>query len=120
LRRLRDKTIYEKLETHSARLCEGLSQAATDAGITTTINRVSSMWTNFFAEAPITNWTTADKSDRQLYGRFFHAMLDEGIYLAPSQFEAAFVSIAHTEEIINQTINAATKAFRSVTEESRR
>ena len=117
LRRLKDKTIYQKLETRSAILGDGLSNAAREAGIKTATNRVGSMWTSFFAEEPVTNWATADRSDRQLYGRFFHAMLDEGIYLAPSQFEAGFVSIAHTEEIINQTIKAATKAFRSMTEE---
>jgi glutamate-1-semialdehyde 2,1-aminomutase len=117
LRRLKDRTIYEKVETRSAMLCEGLSKAAREAGIRTTTNRVGSMWTIFFAESPVTNWATADRSDRQVYGRFFHAMLDEGIYLAPSQFEAGFVSIAHTEEIIDQTIKAATQAFRSMTEE---
>jgi glutamate-1-semialdehyde 2,1-aminomutase len=117
LRRLRDKTIYQKLETHSAMLGDGLSNAAREAGIKVTTNRVGSMWTIFFAGEPVTNWATADRSDRQLYGEFFHAMLDEGIYLAPSQFEAGFVSIAHTEEIINQTIKAATKAFRSLTKE---
>jgi len=69
------------------------------------------MWTSFFTDEPVTNWNSATRSDRQLYGRFFHAMLDEGVYLAPSQFEAAFVSIAHTEQIIDQTIEAARKAF---------
>jgi glutamate-1-semialdehyde 2,1-aminomutase len=116
LRHLKDKTIYQKLETRSAMLGDGLSNAAREAGIKTTTNRVGSMWTSFFAGEPVTNWATANRSDRQLYGRFFHAMLDEGIYLAPSQFEAGFVSIAHTEETINQTIEAATKAFRSMTE----
>ncbi len=112
LRRLRDVKIYEKLETRSARLCEGLSMAATEAGFQTVTNRVGSMWTSFFTDKPVTNWNSAAKSDRQLYGRFFHAMLDEGVYLAPSQFEAAFVSITHTEQIIDQTIETARKAFR--------
>ncbi len=114
LRRLKDRTIYQKLEASSARLCDGLVKAAQAAGIKTMTNRVGSMWTSFFSHEAVTNWTTADKSDRQRYGRFFHAMLDEGVYLAPSQFEAAFVSIAHTEEIIDQTIEAARRAFRSV------
>ncbi len=69
------------------------------------------MWTTFFTGKPVTNWTTANKSDRELYGRFFHAMLAEGVYLAPSQFEAGFVSIAHTDAIIEQTIEAARKAL---------
>ena len=114
LRRLRDEKIYEKLETRSARLCEGLSRAARDTGIQTVSNRVGSMWTSFFTDEPVTNWNSANKSDRQLYGRFFHAMLDEGVYLAPSQFEAAFVSAAHTDLIIDETIEAARKAFRLI------
>ena len=60
------------------------------------------------------DWTTAGASDRELYGRFFHAMLDNGVYLAPSQFEAAFVSMAHTDEKIDQTIEAAKNAFRAM------
>src|ERR1044072_4683244 len=111
LRRLRHESIYEQLEQRSARLCDGLSQAAADAGVKTTTNRVGSMWTSFFCKEPVTNWATANKSNRELYGKFFHAMLDEGVYLAPSQFEAAFVSTTHTDAIINQTIEAARKAF---------
>ena len=111
LRRLKDKTIYERLEQRSARLCEGLSKAAADAGIETITNRVGSMWTSFFTDEPVTNWATANKSNRELYGKFFHAMLNEGVYLAPSQFEAGFVSVAHTDEIIDQTIAAARRAF---------
>lgn len=111
LRRLKDQTIYERLESGSARLCDGLSQAAADAGIKAVINRVGSMWTSFFTEGPVVNWTTANQSDREAYGKFFHAMLALGVYLAPSQFEAAFVSIAHTEEIIDKTIAAARKTF---------
>ena len=72
------------------------------------------MWTSFFTEAPVSDWTTANKSDRESYGRFFHAMLDQGVYLAPSQFEAAFVSAAHTDEIIVRTIDAAREAYRHV------
>jgi glutamate-1-semialdehyde 2,1-aminomutase len=114
LRRLRDQKIYEQLEQCSAKLCAGLSQAAAEAGIKTVTNRVGSMWTSFFAEEPVTNWETANKSNRDLYGRFFHAMLAEGVYLAPSQFEAAFVSIAHRDEVIDQTIQAARKALSSI------
>ena len=111
LRRLRDESIYEALETAAARLGEGLKAAADDAGIKTTTNRVGSMWTTFFKEGSVIDWTTAATSDREMYGRFFHAMLDEGVYLAPSQFEAAFVGITHTDEIIDRTIAAARKAF---------
>lgn len=113
LRRLHDPRVYETLEQRSAKLCEGLSQAAIEAGLKTVTNRVGSMWTSFFTEEQVTNWVTANKSNREVYGRFFHAMLNEGVYLAPSQFEAGFVSIAHTELIIDQTILAAQKAFQA-------
>jgi glutamate-1-semialdehyde 2,1-aminomutase len=72
------------------------------------------MWTSFFTKTPVTNWATAEKSNRNLYGRFFHAMLNEGVYLAPSQFEAAFISLAHTDELLDRTIEAARKALRLV------
>jgi glutamate-1-semialdehyde 2,1-aminomutase len=114
LRRLRDRAIYEGLEQRSARLCEGLSEAAAETGIKTIINRVGSMWTGFFAEVPVTNWPTANKSNRERYGKFFHAMLEEGVYLAPSQFEAAFVSTTHTDMIIGETIEAARRAFKVI------
>jgi glutamate-1-semialdehyde 2,1-aminomutase len=112
LRRLRDKSVYERLENASRKLCEGLSAAARDAGIKTVTNRVGSMWTSFFTDEPVSNWETANRSSREQYGKFFHAMLDEGVYLAPSQFEAAFVSLAHSDAIIDQTISAAEKAVR--------
>ena len=111
LRRLRDKTVYERLENSSRRLCDGLAQAARDAAITTTTNRVGSMWTSFFTGDPVTDWDSANKCNREMYGRFFHAMLQAGVYLAPSQFEAGFVSLAHTDEIIDQTIRATRQAF---------
>jgi glutamate-1-semialdehyde 2,1-aminomutase len=116
LRRLRDQSIYERLERATARLCDGLSAAAEDAGIETVMNRVGSMWTGFFNREPVTDWTTANKSDRKLFGRFFHAMLDQGVYLPPSQFEAAFVSLAHDDEIIDRTVSAARKAFQKTGE----
>jgi glutamate-1-semialdehyde 2,1-aminomutase len=115
LRRLKNEKIYAELERISAQLCEGLSSIAAEEGIKTTTNRVGSMWTVFFCEGPIVDWTTANKSDRELYGRFFHAMLTAGVYLAPSQFEAGFVSIAHTEEVIEQTLTAARNAFQALT-----
>jgi glutamate-1-semialdehyde 2,1-aminomutase len=111
LRRLRDKSVYERLETASQKLGEGLTAAAREAGVDSVTNRVGSMWTSFFTGEPVVDWESANKSDRQLYGKFFHAMLKEGIYLAPSQFEAAFVSLAHTDEIVQQTLDAARKAI---------
>ena len=114
LRRLRDESVYERLESASKKLCDGLASAARDAGVTTVTNRVGSMWTSFFNDGLVVDWDTANKCDRQKYGKFFHAMLENGVYLAPSQFEAAFVSLAHTDDIIEQTIEAARQSFKSV------
>jgi glutamate-1-semialdehyde 2,1-aminomutase len=114
LRRLRDTSIYDRLENSSKKLCDGLAAAAEEAGVTTVTNRVGSMWTSFFTSEPVVDWDSANKCDRQRYGKFFHGMLDEGVYLAPSQFEAAFVSLAHTDEIIERTIDAARKSVASV------
>jgi glutamate-1-semialdehyde 2,1-aminomutase len=111
LRRLRDKSVYERLEASSRKLCEGLTRVAQEAGIKTITNRVGSMWTSFFTDEPVIDWETANRSNRERYAAFFHAMLDECVYLAPSQFEAAFVSLAHTDDIIEQTIDAARKAL---------
>src|SRR5205085_1584674 len=114
LKRLREPSVYEQLERAGKRLCDGLSEAAREAGIETVINRVGSMWTTFFTREPVTDWTSASKSNRELFGKFFHAMLNEGIYLAPSQFEAGFISLAHTDELLDRTIEAARKAFEMV------
>jgi glutamate-1-semialdehyde 2,1-aminomutase len=114
LKRLRDKSIYEQLERAGARLTAALAAAAREVGIETVTNRVGSMFTTFFTSEAITDWTSAALSDRDLYGRFFHAMLDEGVYLAPSQFEAAFISLAHTDELLDRTVAAARTAFASV------
>jgi glutamate-1-semialdehyde 2,1-aminomutase len=117
LRRLRDASLYEKLESAGRVLTEGLAEAAREAHLETVTNRVGSMWTTFFTSEPVTNWATASQSNRELYGKFFHAMLEEGVYLAPSQFEAAFISTAHTDELLGKTIEAARNAMKKVTSE---
>jgi glutamate-1-semialdehyde 2,1-aminomutase len=96
--------IYKQLEQRAAKLC-----AAAPAGVT--VNRVGSMFTFFFTDCPATDWDSAKRSDTARFAKFFRGMLDRGIYLAPSQFEAAFVSAAHTEEDIEQTIAAAKESF---------
>src|ERR1043165_6191327 len=111
LRRLRDKSVYDRLEASSRKLCEGLAKAAREAGVKTITNRVGSMWTSFFTDEPVIDCQTANRSNRERYAASFHAMLDAGVYLAPSQFEAAFVSLAHTDDVIEQTIAAAQKAL---------
>ncbi|GAC1470134.1 MAG: glutamate-1-semialdehyde 2,1-aminomutase [Isosphaeraceae bacterium] len=112
LRVLQDKSVYERLEVLSARLAEGLDRAATDLGIPHVVQRVGSMLTLFFREGPIRSFDEAKGSDTKLFGRFFWDMLARGIYLPCSQFEAAFVSAAHTESDIDQTIVSARDALR--------
>ena len=96
--------IYTQLESRAARLV-----GSVPAGLT--VNRVGSMFTVFFTAQPVTDYESAKLSDTARFGRYFRMMLDRGIYLAPSQFEAAFVSAAHTEEDINRTIAAAKECF---------
>lgn len=114
LRLLRQGNVYEQLETTTAAITAGIAQAAQQTEVKVKINRVGSMFTVFFTDEPVTDWTSASHSDRQAFARFFHAMLDEGVYLPPSQFEAAFVSTAHTDELAAKTIAAAHKAFQII------
>jgi glutamate-1-semialdehyde 2,1-aminomutase len=103
--------IYPRLDRLSGELVAGIAAIAHDAGIPFCYNRVGSMFTWFFAEGPVTDWQSASKSDTQAFGRFFRAMLDDGVYLPPSQFEAAFLSAAHTEKDVQQTIATAKQAL---------
>jgi glutamate-1-semialdehyde 2,1-aminomutase len=112
LKLLKQMNPYAQLEDAGARLEQGLRDAAVEAGIAVTSNRVGSMMTAFFTDETVVDWTTAKKSDTEIYARFFRAMLQEGIYLAPSQYECAFVGVTHTNEIIEKTIEAARKAMR--------
>ncbi|HQK93037.1 MAG TPA: glutamate-1-semialdehyde 2,1-aminomutase [Armatimonadota bacterium] len=113
LRALREPGVYERLEARAAALAEGLASAAKAAGVPMTINRVGSMMTPFFCAGPVTDWETADQSDRQAFARFFRHMLDTGVYLPPSQMEALFVSTAHTSDDINRTVALAAEALRA-------
>ena len=116
IRQLRDRKaeIYPRLDKLSGELVEGVAVAAKDAGVNICHNRVGSMFTWFFTPGPVTNWDTASKSDTEAFGRFFRSMLDSGVYLPPSQYEAAFLGAAHTEEDIQKTIAAAKDAFAAV------
>ncbi len=114
LRILSRPGIYDRLEELSKRLAEGLAKAAKEAGAKVTFNRVGSMMTCFFREGEVTDFASAAASDTERYGKFWREMLARGVYLAPSQFEAAFVSLAHTEEEIDYTIEAAREAFKAV------
>jgi len=108
------KDVYAKLDKMAAEVVAGVAATAKGAGITMCYNRVGSMFTWFFAEGPVTDWASAAKSDTAAFGRFFRAMLENGIYLPPSQFEAAFLGVAHTERDVHQTIAAAKHAFAAV------
>jgi glutamate-1-semialdehyde 2,1-aminomutase len=105
---------YEALEATSARLEAGLRRAARDAGAVASVNRVGSMLTVFFCAGPVTDYASAKRSDTARFARFFHAMLERGVYLPPAQFEAAFVSLAHGAAEIDATLAAAADAFREV------
>ena len=113
LKLLRETNPYEQLEKRAARLEAGLKSAAEDAGVASTVNRAGSMLTAFFRDGDIRNWDDAKTSDTGKYASYFRSMLDSGIYLAPSQFECAFVSAAHDDEMIEKTISAARLALRA-------
>ena len=111
LRQLKDHAPYPYLEAITARLAEGLERAAADAGLPHRIQRVGSMITLFFHDGPIHDYDDAKKSNTQRFGRFFWEMLARGVYLPCSQFEAAFLSAAHTESDIDKVIEAAAESF---------
>jgi glutamate-1-semialdehyde 2,1-aminomutase len=108
---LQSPGIYERLAALTARLTDGLASAAKAAGIEVTINRVASMFTVFFSRGPVTDFASAKASDTTRFARFFHGMLRRGVYLPPAQFEAAFVSLAHTEPDLDATLRAAEEAL---------
>lgn len=106
--------VYDKLEDNAARLTEGVAEAAGRAGVPLTVNRVGSMFTFFFSGEPVGDWDSAAKSDTKRFGSFFRQLLENGVYLPCSQFEAAFLSVAHGEEEIDATISAAQRALASL------
>lgn len=112
LRRISEPGVFEQLERSARVLCDGFQSAAHDADIPLQAAAVGSMWGFFFADQPVIDYTSAKRSDTSRYARFFHAMLAQGIYLAPSQFEAAFVSLVHDDMLIEQTIAAAARVLK--------
>jgi glutamate-1-semialdehyde 2,1-aminomutase len=93
---------------------EGVAASAKNAGIPLASNRVGSMFTWFFQQGPVTDWDSASKSDTEAFAKFFRQMLDRGVYLPPSQYEAAFLGAAHSEDDVQRTIAAAKLAFASM------
>ncbi len=111
---LADPKVYERLEASGARLAEGLAEAARAAGVPAAINRVGSMITVFFQEGPVTDHASALRSDTARFGRYFRHMLDAGVYLPPSQFEAAMLSTALGDADLDRVIETARAAFGAV------
>ncbi len=116
LRELKRPGVYETLEKASRRLESGLMDAATASGIDTTINRVGSMLGVFFTREPVRSFSEARHSNLERFSIYFREMLERGIYLAPSQFEALFVSLSHDDDAIDRTVEAAEGAFKKLTE----
>lgn len=116
LKLLQQPNVYETLDRQAGKVADGFQALATKFGYKTTSNRVGSMFTLFFTEQPVTDWDSAATSDTKTFGRFFHAMLNEGVYLAPSQYEAAFMSLAHSDQVVDSTLAAAERAFEKITD----
>ncbi len=114
LKELQKPGTYEGLDALAQRLTDGVARVFRQAEIPGSINRVQSMFTGFFTAGPVAALAQVEQSDAGRYGRYFHAMLERGVYFAPSQFEAGFVSTAHTEEDIDRTIAAAEEALRDL------
>jgi glutamate-1-semialdehyde 2,1-aminomutase len=109
---IRGDEVWRKLEQAGARLEAGIAAAAEHAGIPIQQTRVGTMFTTFFSETKPVDWNTVKVADKVRFGKFFQKMLANGVYLAPSQFEAGFLSILHTDEIVDRTLEAVTEAFR--------
>ena len=110
---LREPGTYTKLDDRANMLARGLERAATKASVKLSVTRVGSILTPFFNLSDVIDYTSALSSDTALYARFFNHMLEQGIYLPPSQFEAVFMSLAHTEGDIEETLSAASIAIRT-------
>lgn len=108
---LRRPGSYERLDALTSKLVSGLATEAARASVPLTGNRVGSMFTAFFSGGPVADYSSAKKANTAAFGKFFRALLDDGVYFPPSQFEAAFVSLAHSEDDIAETIEGAARAF---------
>ena len=106
--------VYTHLENITARICEGFEKNLKELGIKGTVNRIGSMFTLFFTDQKVKDFESAKTSDTALFGRYFRAMLEAGVYLAPSQYESLFISTAITEELAEEIIKANYKALKAV------
>jgi glutamate-1-semialdehyde 2,1-aminomutase len=114
LRALRAPGVYDRLEASAGKLERGFAEAFAASSVKTSINRVGSLMTIFFTDRAPVDFATAAASDTKLFASFFRKMLERGVYLAPSQFEALFVSLAHTDALIDRTIASARDALASM------
>jgi glutamate-1-semialdehyde 2,1-aminomutase len=106
--------VYEALNRNAERLVAGLRKAVAESGVPAVVNTIGSLATIFFTAEPVTNYAGAKSSDKTRYARYFREMLDRDIFLAPSQFEAAFVSVVHTSDDIDRTIAAARSSLQAI------
>jgi glutamate-1-semialdehyde 2,1-aminomutase len=114
LAKLKEADAYARLESLGAMLEKGMKEAASAAGVPVTFHRIGSMFCGYFTDQPVHNVDEAMQSDRERFAKFFHGMLEEGVYLAPSQFEAGFISLAHTESDIQRTVEAAGRVLKTL------
>ena len=114
LRILKREDVYQALEKRGEMLFSGLKSAARDAGVEVVVNRVGSIGSLFFTAEPVTDFASAKTCDVERFKRYFSGMLSQGIYLAPSPFEASFISTAHSEEVVGKTIDCAARVLRSL------
>jgi len=105
--------VWQTIENSSQELAEGIGVAAQSAGISIWQNRVGTMFATFFTGNPVKDWPSAKTCDTEVFGKYFQGMLERGVYLAPSQFEAGFMSTAHTDAEIEATIQATEEIFKS-------
>src|SRR5262249_34888264 len=118
LRLLRSLQPYPRLEALGRRLAEGLTAAAGHFGVPLVLNRVGSMLTPFFSADPVTDFASASRSDTRRYAAFFRKMLERGVYLPPAQYEAWFLSAAHSEADVERTVEAAGRVFEDLSAET--
>jgi glutamate-1-semialdehyde 2,1-aminomutase len=111
---LKSKNIYKELEKKTSYLTEAISNSAEENGIPLSMNRAVGMFTLFFTEGPVRDYRTAKMSDTKRFAQFFIEMMEQGIYLPPSQFEAWFLSLAHTQKDLDRTIEACDIAFKKI------
>ena len=114
LQELQRDGVWQGLEEAGQQLMDGLAAAAKAAGVPVTMNRVGTMFGMFFVDGPVTDWESASRADTQRFARYFRGMLEEGVYLAPSQFEAGFLSTRHGDEEIRATLDAAARTMRAL------